>query len=206
MLNLLPKEITMTFDELVAEVYLITNRSDLSNETISAVKAATLKAHKSDFYSKDIYETGVQFDTADFRQSMDYITLLSNFRAIKYLRRVENATDDSGQFFDVITPDEVLDSYGIGRTDIAYVAGRVLEIRSSVTFQFALLGCYVLPIVREGAYQSWVAEQFPYTIVYEAARVVFRMIGQMEESNAQAQLVAEEYSELKLSALSDVGY
>lgn len=196
----------MTFDELVAEVYLITDRADLSSATISAVKAATLKAHKSDFYSKDIYETGIEFDSADFRQSMDYITLLANFRAFKYLRRVENATDDTGTFFDIITPDEVLDSYGLGRTDIAYVAGRVIEIRSSVTFQFALLGCYVLPIVREGAYQSWVAEQFPYAIVYEAARVVFRMIGQMEESNAQAQLVAEEYSELKMSALSDVGY
>ena len=49
----------MTFDELVAEVYLLTARGDLTAETQSAVKAATLKAHKSDFFSKDIFETGV---------------------------------------------------------------------------------------------------------------------------------------------------
>ena len=173
MLRLLPKEHDMTFDELVAEVYLITNRPDLVNETNSAVKAATLKAHKSDFYSKDIFETGVEFDTTDFRQSLDYITLVSNFRSLSYFRRVEDELDDKGQFFDIITPLEILDSYGLGRTDIAYVAGRVLEIRSSVSFKFALLGAYVSPVVREGAYLSWVAEQFPYAIVYEAARVVF---------------------------------
>jgi len=196
----------MTFTELLTEVYQITNRPDLVNETKSAIKAATLKAHKSDFYSKDIHETGIEFDTATFRQSLDYISLISNFRALKYLRRVESATDDKGKFFDIISPDEVLDSYGYNRNDIAYVAGRVLEIRSSTEFKYALLGCYVLPIVREEAYSSWVAEQFPYFIVYEAARVLFRMMGQMEESNAQAGLVAEELQLLKMSALSDVGY
>jgi len=195
----------MTFDELIEEVFLITNRRDLVNETKSAVKAATLKAHKSDFFSKDIFETGVEFDTADFRQSLDYVSLLSNWRAIKYLKRVEDENDDVGKFFDIITPDEILDSYGTNRTDIAYVAGRVLEIRASVEFSKLLLGVYVYPVVREGAYLSWVAEQFPFAIIHESARRIFRSIGKLEESNAQSQFVAEEYAELKLSALSDVG-
>lgn len=196
----------MTFDELVAEVYLITNRPDLANETKSAVKAATLKAHKSDFYSKDIFESGIEFTSADFRQSLDYVSLFSNFRAFKYFRRVDSATDDIGTFIKIITPEEVLDSYGRNRTDIAYVAGRVLEIRSSVSFSKALLGAYVHPIVREGAYLSWVAEQAPFAIVYEAARVIFKSTGQAEESNAQGQLMAEEYNLLRMSAITDVGY
>lgn len=196
----------MTFDELVEEVYLITNRPDLAGLTESAVRAATLKAHKTDFYSKDIFETGIEFDTEDFRQSLDYVTLLSNFRAFKYLRRVVDENDDSGTFLEIITPEEILDLYGTGRTDIAYVAGRVLEIRSSVCFSKALLGAYVYPIVREDSYLSWVAEQAPYAIIYETARTVFKAIGQAEESQAQAQLVAEEYSLLRLSAVVDVGY
>lgn len=196
----------MTFDELIEEVYLITNRPDLVGETKSAVKSATLKAHKTDFYSKDIFESGIQFDTADFRQSLDYISLFSNFRAFKYLRRVESATDDIGAIIDIIAPEEIFDSYGQNRTDIAYVAGRVLEIRSSVEFSKALLGAYVYPVIREEAYLSWVAEQAPYAIVYEASRILFKSLGQIEESNAQAQLVAEEYSLLKLSAVVDVGY
>lgn len=196
----------MTFDELVEEVFVLTNRRDLVAETKSAIKAATLKAHRSDFFSKDIFETGVEFDTADFRQSLDYVSLLSNFRAFKYLRRVEDENDDVGKFFEIITPEEVLDSYGINRNDIAYVAGRVLEIRASVEFSKVLLGCYVLPIVREADYNSWVAEQNPFVIIYEAARVVFKAIGYDEQSSAFTQLVAEEFNLLKMSALSDVGY
>lgn len=196
----------MTFDELVTEVQIITNRPDLVARTKSAVKAATLKAHKTDFYSKDLYETGIEWDTAEFRQSFDYVTLISNFRAIKYLRRVEDENDDMGTFLDIITTDEILDSYGTGKTDIAYIAGRVLEIRSSVEFSKALLGAYVLPIVREIDYASWVAEQFPFFIIYEAARVIFKSIGYDEQSATFSQLVGEELILLRLSALSDVGY
>ena len=196
----------MTYAELVIEVYALTNRPDLVAETASAIKAATLKAHLSDFYSKDIHETGVGFPTSAYIQSLDYISLISNFRALKYIRRVEDATDDIGKFFQVLTPEETIDSYGINKTDIAYVAGRVLEIRSSVSFSKLLLGCYVLPIITEGAYSSWVAEQHPYAIIKEAARVIFKTIGYDEQSAAYERLVAEEYSLLKLSALSDIGY
>lgn len=195
----------MTFDELVAEVYLITNRPDLVGETASAVKAATLKAHNTDFYSKDIFETGVEFTSAGFIQSLDYITLLSNFRSIKYFRRVEDETDTTGVEICVITPEEVLDSYGVNRTDICYIAGRVLEIRSSVSFTKALLGAYVFPIVRTGAYNSWVAEQHPYAIIYEAARVLFKATADDSQSATFDRLVGEEYQLLRMSALADVG-
>jgi len=195
----------MTFDELVDEVFLITNRKDLVGETKSAIKAATLKAHQTDFYSADIIETGVQFDTLDFFQQLEYSDVVSNFRSLKYFRRVEDANDTMGVFFEIITIDELLDSYGVGRTDIAYVAGRQLEIRSSVEFQFSLFGAYVLPTVTEAGYDSWVAETYPFAIIYEAARVVFKAIGQIEESNAQRELVSEQYLLLRMSALSDVG-
>jgi len=196
----------MTFNELLEEAYLLTDRRDLEAETKSAIKAATLKAHQSDFYSKDIHETGVEFDNCDYRQALDYISLIPNLRALKYFRRVQDQYDDTGTFLEVILPEELLDSYGVGRRDIAYIAGRILEIRSAVPFQYALMGAYVLPIVTETGYSSWVAEQFPFAIVYEAARVVFKAIGYDEQSATFTQLLAEQYQLLKMSALSDVGY
>jgi hypothetical protein len=196
----------MTFAELVAEVYTLTNRPDLVAETKTAVRVATLKAHQSDFYSKDIHETGVVFPASAYIQSLDYISLISNFRALKYFRRVVNANDTSGVPFSVLTPDELIDSYNIPKVNVAYVAGRVIEFRSAVSFQFGLMGCYVNPIVREGAYASWVAEQHPYVIVFEAARVVFKAIGYDEQSASFERLVAEQFALLRMSALSDVGY
>lgn len=196
-----------TFNQLLSDVYTLTNRPDLVSETTLAVKAATLKAHRSDFYSKDIYETGISFPNLAFRQSLDYVDLIPNLRSFKYVRIVNSSTDDLGCPIEFITPDDVLDSYGQNKTNIAYVAGRSLEMRAAVAFQYALVGAYVLPIVTADIhYTSWVADQFPYAIVYEAARVVFRTIGQMEESNSYAQLVKEEYDILGRTALSDHGY
>lgn len=196
----------MTFDELVEEVFILTNRRDLVGETESAIKNATLKAHKSDFLSKDIFETGVVFDNLDFRQSFDYISFISNFRAFKYFRLAKNELDDTGEFIDIISVDETLDSYNRNRTNIAYVAGRVLEIRAQIEFKFALLGCYVFPIIRKEAYDSWVADLYPFAIIYEAARIIFKAIGKREESNGMRELVVDEYTELKLSSVLDVGY
>lgn len=196
----------MTFDELLTEVYLLTNRSDLEVQTKAAIKAATLKAHMSDFYSKDIYESYIDLGATDnYVHSFDYISSISNFRAIKYIRKIDS-DGEAGDFIEVIEPEEVLDSYGVGRTDIAYVAGRVIEIKSSTEFSKLILGCYVLPIIVEATYSSWVAELYPYAIVFEAARVVFKTIGFDEESAAYERLVAEQFILLKASALSDVGY
>ena len=203
----------MTFDELVAAVYVVTNRPDLVSDTEQAVRNATLKAHTTDgngeaqFYAKDIYETGYSFPTADYFQSLDYINLITNWRAISYLKRVEDAADTEGKFFSVISVSEILDEYGTARTDIAYVAGRVIEIRSSVEFTLGLLGAYVFPIVTpKASFSSWVADQYPYAIVHEAARMIFMSIGQKEEAASEKSLMLEEFFTLKNSSVLDVGY
>lgn len=196
----------MTFAELLTEVYNLTARPDLVDLTKSAVKAATLKAHQTDFYSKDIYETAIQFTDKVYNHSLDYISKIPNYRALKYMREYDQTTSSSGKFFTVLTPEEILDEWGRERTDVAYVAGRVLEIKSSVEFDTILIGCYVNPIVTDIGYSSWVASLYPYAIIHEAARVVFGTIAQDAEKRSQQELVAEQYAELKINAVSDVGY
>lgn len=196
----------MTFAELLQEVYDITNRADLVTKTTMAIKAATLKAHRSDFYSKDIYETGAEFQTSKFRQSWDYIALVPNYRAIKYVKRVTDENDEIGKLFDIILPEEILDSYGVNRSDIAYVAGRILEIRSSVSFNKILFGCYVSPTIIEANYLSWIANLYPYAIIFEAARIIFKTTGDKEQATSYKDLVAEQYAELKISNITDVGW
>lgn len=197
----------MTFTELVAEVYTHTKRSDLVTLTKTAVRAATLKAHQTDFYSKDIYEVGVDLTNSLARHSIDYITLISNFRALKYIRRVDSLTDDtSTDFFRIVPPDLLVDAYGEFVTDAAYIAGRSLELRGDVAFQFIILGAYVNPIATEANYSSWVALLYPDAIIMEAARVIFRAIGKKEEEASFNVLVKEQYQILTINALTDIGY
>lgn len=198
----------MNFEQLLQEVYDITNRPDLSAETSSAIRLATLKAHHSDFYSRDIAEKTIRFKEKLFKQSIDLYSLACNYRAAKYFRLTDGDGDDViGPFIDMITPDEILDSYGRNRVNISYVAGRMLEIRTDIDFDIAIFGFYVNPVVTpSGSYASWVANIHPGAIVNEAARVVFKMIGYDEQSAQYNTLVAEEYELLKITGLSDVGY
>lgn len=196
----------MKFKDIEQEIYRLTKRPDLVEQTRGAIRLATLKAHHTDYYSKDLFEMGVDFEQEATRQQLDYISLVPNLRAFKYFRLSDSTCDDMGPFLEIITPEEILDAYGCNRTNIAYVAGRVLEIRSAADFRYGLLGCYVHPTVTDGDYCSWVAEQYPYCIIYETARVLFKTIGYDEESAQYNSLTAEAFNSLRLSNVQDVGY
>ena len=198
----------MTLDDMLTEVYALTNRPDLVVETKAAVKAATLKAHHSDYYSKDIHEVTVTLGVEEsaYVYSLDIYNRVSNYRALKYIRKLDVGTAEPAEFIEVVELEELFDSYGVSRTDVCYMAGRNIEIKSSTLFNKIVLACYVSPLVTESAYASWVADLYPYVIVYEAARVVFKTIGYDEQSATYERLVAEQFALLTISALTDVGY
>lgn len=196
-----------TFAELCSDVYTLTNRDDLVNETALAVRAATLKLHQSDFYFKDIFETGIKFSTSDFTQQLDIRTVVPLYRALKYLRRYDNAgTGVAANYYQILTPNELVDSYGVDKTNVAYAAGTVLNIKSKVALQYALLGVYVNPDITVAGFNSWIATDHPFAIEFEAARLIFKQIGFDEQSAAYEKLVNEQLAELRLNNIQATGY
>lgn len=184
-----------TFAELVSDVYTLTNRPYLVEETKLAVKMATLKAHQSDYYPKDLFEVGLAWPDPAFIQSIEYRTLIPRWRAFKYLRKY--AGSSLGEFFKLLTPEETLDGYGINRENICYLAGEMLEIRSNTQDTNMIIGCYLNPITTEQGFTSWIALDHPYAIVFEAARIIFRQVGAVDEANNMRTEVAEQYMILK---------
>jgi len=193
-----------SFTDLLSDVYTLTNRPDLVNETKLAVKAATLKAHQSDFYYKDLYETGVSFSSAAYVQGLEYRTILPRFRSLKYIRKTD-VTGTPGKFLSVVTPAMVLDVYGSQREDICYAAGELIQIKSSTELQYILFGCYLNPDVAESTYSSWVAIDHPYYIVYEAAITIYKAIGQDEQAAVYKKLADEQLAMLKASNIEIEG-
>lgn len=193
-----------TFAELLTDVYTLTNRPDLVNETKQAVKAATLKAHQMDFFYKDLYEVGVQFSTSDYIQALEYRTITPRYRALKYIRKTD-ISGVPGAFLDVITPALSLDRYGYNREDICYGAGEVIQIKSSTLLQYILFGCYRNPDITEATYSSWIAVDHPFAIVYEAAATVFKTIGQDEKAAIFKKLTDEQFMMVKESNIEVEG-
>lgn len=168
----------MNFTELVAEVYTITNRPDLVAETALAVKSATLTLHRKDSFYKDLFETALQYTTVDYLQTIDYRTLFANYRSLKYLRKFDPTSTPSVSVlkdeFEIVTPDQVFDSYNLERSDVCYVAGSVIQVKSSTKIGYSLIGVYLNPIVSTPAtYSSWIALEAPYAIVFAAAALIF---------------------------------
>jgi hypothetical protein len=196
----------MTLNELIAEVYTITNRPDLVAQTLTAVRSATLKLHQQDYFYKDIFETGVTFTTAEYLQQIEYRTLVPRWRALKYLRKTDSTAYQDGKLLEVVVPENVEDAYQINRTDICYVAGEVVQIRSSTELQYVLLGCYRNPDITQAGYNSWIALDHPYAIVFEAAGMVFKMIGDTDQFAAYTMLAREQAAALSVSNIQAIGY
>lgn len=225
----------MDYNTIVNNVYALTNRPDRVAETAAAIQAATLWAHHSDFYYKDLVELPAQFQALAYLQQIP-LSFFINFRALKYIRKYYPGTgpnnppaqDQSpnnlpplygtyydpganlpdGRFFKILTPEETLDSYGINKIDIAYIAGQIIQLRSGDYFQYALCGYYQHPNVTpaEGSYSSWIANEHPWAIIYKAASIVFKTIG-FDEQNAQyQQLCIDEIAQLQASNVQAVGY
>lgn len=193
---------------LVTDVYTLTNRPDLVGETLLAVKTATLKAHQSDYFYKDLFETGVMFDLSLAQQTLDYKTLIPKWRALKYVVPYDYTVPPGvpGIALEIITPDLITDNYSILRENVCYVAGAELQIRTRAATQYFTLGCYLYPDTGTETYTSWIASEQSAAIVYEAAATVFKTIGYDEQNAAYRDLVAAQYAELKITNILANGY
>lgn len=196
----------MTLNELRDEVYLITNRPDLADRTLSAVRSSTLKLHQMDFFAKDLFETGITFSTPSYLQQLEYRPLIPRWRALKYIRKTDAQQADNLPFLTVVSPELILDAYGQNRTDICYMGSEVINIRSSTELQYILLGCYVNPNVTALGYSSWIATEFPFAVIYEAASEIFKSIGKTDEFAAYRQMAMEQRQLISVSNVQQVGY
>ncbi len=196
----------MTLSELIQEVYTITNRPDRVDETLSAIKSATLKAHQCDFFWKDIFETGIDFLVYDYIQSFEYRTLIPNWRSNKYIRPYDAINSVPGKPFTLITPEQILDRYDVQKTEVYYAAGAEITLKSSAQYRYFLYGCYLNPDVTVAGYNSWVAMDHPYAIIFDAAATVFKAIGKDEEAAAYRTMVPEQIAMVKASNIVGEGF
>lgn len=194
----------MTLNELVDEVYILTNRPDLVNETSQAVRRATLKLHSIDTFPRDLTEVGLLADPAGYFMQFD-ISYLEGCRAIAYIRDDTGLTPTTNnKFFTFTEPRAVLDDYGQVVTDIWYQGGASIHIKSSTSITGVQIGYYRVPDVSNSSYSSWIAELAPYAIIDEASAMIFKLLGKDVETRNQEQQAAISRRELLVTYLEGV--
>lgn len=200
----------MNFTELVEEVYSITNRPDMVNLTESQVRAATLKVHQKDFFYRDIREVGVEFEEPAHITSFRPADVVPRYRKPAYLREwlydgTSNTLGKGGRKFEVVQTHNAQDMYGFFKQDVYYLAGDVLQIRSSRPISHVLFGAFVLPDITPQGYSSWIADEYPYAIIHGAARAVFKAIGASEQAAEQDAQASEWMALLTINSSPDEG-
>lgn len=195
---------SVSFSSLVTDVYSLTNRPDLVNETALAVKAATLKAHQFDDWIKDFQESSIQFSSADYYQTLDYKAVFPLWRKPRYIRILDSLGTPSAML-EYIVPEKVIDRYGANRVDVFYIAGAEVQIRTLAQQQYFAIGYYSNPDVTTTGFSSWIADDHPFAIIYEAVAIVFKTVGYDEQVPIYRGMVAEEMGRLTQHAVTGLG-
>lgn len=194
-----------TLNQLTADVLTVVKRPDLSADITMHTKNAILKAHGADYWKPDLFETAFNFAAAEVNYSLDYKTLIPRWKKIKYLNTIDQTTLEVIKKLKPIETEQFLDGYGYKEDYCFYLAGDMLQIRVSDSAQYFGLGVYLYPDTTLLSASSWIADQFPFAIVYEAARTLYKSIGYDEQSASMEKLVAEAMAEVRMVGIPTVG-
>lgn len=183
------------YDAMLADVITLTNRPDLEAECSVALRTATLSAHMGATYLRDIVTATVQLPNASYLTSVDIQVLLPRCRGVSLVRLLDSTGSPlETPAIDVVEFGDIYDPlYGDLKSNIAYLAGTSLNVRSSVPASGYSISYYQLPQVRRSEYNSWIAQLAPECIVYGAAAIVLSTNGNEEKAASYSKAVATLY-------------
>lgn len=202
-------QVNSLLQSLVNLVIVETTRPDLNVESLSAVLASTLKCHLCETFYKDLTSGQIHFkNTLSFYQTLDTRTI-PRFRKLAYFRKADThpSTSNFGnpdcelppltgwgysyyagrhwktRLLKVISTDAIFDEYETQKVDVLYQAGSLIQIRSSSQLAWGLFGYYAYPDITFLGYNSWIAREMPFAIVYDATASVLSKIGALDAAS-----------------------
>jgi hypothetical protein len=173
----------MDFGQLCADVMVLSGRPDLINDTQLAVRTATLKFHMIDFWKRDLIEKSILLNASASQFQVDTLQL-ERFRKLKYIQPLSS---DGLTPVDVklkeVEPDNIFDQFSARKSDVYYLAGTNLNIKTANGYSGFIIGWYRYPLVMPSNYNSWIADFYPSIITEEAAGRLMYAIGNVDEAN-----------------------
>ena len=192
----------MTLTEICAIVGEIVNRPDLQDGIIkSHVQAATLRVHQRERWWRDRQTNYVTFDSASFYQTLEH-DLFPRWRSWDWVRiwdaagtdpLTQQATGAAGPFFELtISAESLFDMFNNPKKYTGISSGSSTVLRSVASFSAVLVSWFQSPNVTEANYSSWIAENYPYAIAYDAVSFMFAGAGQHDNARKWEKAVMDQ--------------
>lgn len=182
------------FDDILADVYTITNRPDLVAESKLGIRAATIKLHSLEFWNEDREVESLSVVTANSLFSVAKSAFTFSPRKIEFFKK---AVADI--FFEEIDVVQMLDRYGVKRFNTYYQAGSSFNFLTDSADTEVIVSYYRNPVATEIGYSSWIAEEYKELVAFEAAIFVFSSIGDKEQEQRIEKMAAQQLAILQIN-------
>lgn len=186
------------YNSLVSDIYNLTQRPDLIQETATAIRKATMKCHLADFWKNDLVEISytvpvLTVPAVSYRYALDLtdVTIFPLYRKISHIKEYNNPLTGQEIQFKELDADRLLDNYKLEDINCYYQAGQQVQLRANKFLTTLNIGYYKYPNVVPATYNSWIAVQYPDAVIDEAVAQIYRIIGKDQEAARLSALFGE---------------
>ena len=169
-----------TFAEMEALVIGQTRRPEVSAITQAAIRTATLRAHHTDFFNKDLATSLLSYTpsaSAIYYDLPDISTTLPRLRAMQLLQSVDTTYYQPTEELEYREVQDLYDKDNTLRKSMYTLIGDTLRVYpQSVTGSMSAY-FYQNPNVASDTYSSWIANNHADELAMWAAAIVFARTG-----------------------------
>ena len=169
-----------TFAEMEALVVGQTRRPEVPAVTQAAIRTATLRAHHTDFFNRDLVAGSLTYtpsSSASFYDFTDISSTLNRLRAFQVLECIDATTLVPTEALEYRELQDLYDSDNLRRTSIYTMIGDTLRVYPVAATGKLNAYYYKNPVTTEVGYSSWIADTYPDELAMWAAAIVFARTG-----------------------------
>lgn len=192
-----------TFAELEALTIAQTRRPEVSAVTQAAIRTATLRAHHTDFFTRDLAPGTLTYtpsSSASFYDFADVSSTLARMRAFQLMQSVDVTTGVPTENLEYRELQDLYDSDNNMRTSMYTMIGDTLRVYPAAATGKLAVYYYRNPVTTEAGYSSWIANEYPDELAMWAAAIVFARTGFAEMAQDFQRTHVQPFKELLISS------
>jgi hypothetical protein len=190
-----------TFAEMRTLVIAQTKRPELVAQTDAAIRVATLRAHHTDFFERDLAIAPLSYSPSSSALYYDLPNIsgsILRLRAFQLLRCLD-ASGAPAEELEYRTNDDVYDKDNNRRQHIFTRIGDTLRIYPTAATGNLEVFYYQNPDVAEATYASWIADNHPDELALWASAIVWARSGFAEMAADANKVHVQPFKEQLLS-------
>lgn len=182
----------MNFTDLLQEVIDETKRPDLRTRITSQIRQSTQAVHMAERWPRDLATEIVTFAQPTILGDFEY-TNIPLFRKADAIYPSVGGVKTSITAFKEVKAFSQHDVTGEMEANYWYLAGNKIVVGSQGVFEELLVTYLKNPDCLGNTYSSWIADEYPYLIVYHATASILERIGARDLAQKARSQAAEQF-------------